>query len=64
MENKNAWSVSSESIVEPDKNDLRLLAGLWSEHLHVTISFPAVVTDGPVCRSEGDRRPQSLAPRY
>lgn len=63
MENRNAWSVSSESIVEPDKNDLSLLAGLWSENLHVSISFPAIVTDGPVRRHELDRLPQSFTPR-
>jgi hypothetical protein len=56
MENTINGSVSSKFLLDAEKDDLTRLAGLWSANLHVTISFPAVVTQGPLCRN--DARPK------
>ena len=48
MDEQNTWCASSKSIEEPEDQDFSALAGRWNEKLHVVISLPATLTQGPI----------------
>lgn len=55
MDEQNTWRVSSDSLEQPIEEDLSALAGCWNEHLHVVISLPATVTQGPIAQHISSR---------
>jgi hypothetical protein len=48
MEERNTWTASSEALERRHEHDLTELAGRWNENLHVVVSLPTTVTQGPV----------------
>lgn len=50
MEQSNTWTASSKCLEKSDEHDLTALAGRWNESLHVVVSLPTIVTQGPVAQ--------------
>lgn len=54
---ENSWKVSSKdsSILDQKKRDLSNLAGQWNSQIHVVISNPTSIQQGPI-EQRSDRR--------
>lgn len=50
MEQRNTWTASSKSFEKCDEDNLSALVGRWNENLHVVVSLPTTVTQGPLAR--------------
>ncbi len=50
MDKPNSWSAASEDLETPEDRDLSAIAGAWNDDLQVTVTFPAVVSLGPVVK--------------
>jgi hypothetical protein len=57
MEQHNTWTASSKSLEQYDKHDLTSLAGRWNENLHVVVSLPTTVKQGPVTQHSSPAEP-------